>query len=91
MRRARSEHDHAGLQRVLLLGGALLGLAGLSVTVWGLVGDRAGLVVGPVLLAFAVACLVVARDDGRGRWCSECLVRNPEDAATCQSCGAGLD
>ena len=90
MRRARSEHDHAGLQRVLLLGGVLLGTTGLAVTAWGLVGDRWGLVVGPVLVAFAVACLVVARDDGRGRWCPECIARNPEQATTCHSCGAPL-
>jgi hypothetical protein len=91
MRRGRSAHDHAGLQRVLLLGGVLLGLAGLGLTSWGLVGDGWGLVVGPVLVVVAVACVVVSRDDGRGRWCAECLARNPEDAERCESCGAALD
>jgi hypothetical protein len=90
MRRGRSTYDHAGLQRVLLLGGVLVGLAGLAVTVWGLVGDGWGLVVGPVLLVFAVVCVVVSRDDGRGRWCPECVARNPEDAAVCERCGTTL-
>ena len=90
MRRGRSEHDHAGLQRVLLLGGGLLGLAGLGIAAWGLVGDGWGLVVGPVLLVFAVVCVVVSRDDGTGRWCPECVARNPADATTCRSCGTAL-
>ena len=90
MRRGRSAHDHEGLQRVLLLGGVLVGLAGLAVTAWGLVVEGWGLVAGPVLVLFAVACAVVSRDDGRGRWCPECVARNPEDADTCESCGAAL-
>ena len=90
MRRGRSAHDQEGLQRVLLLGGVLVGVAGLGITAWGLVGDGWGLVAGPVLLLFAVACLVLSRDDGRGRWCPECVHRNPEDATTCESCGSAL-
>ena len=90
MRRGRSEHDQEGLQRVLLLGGVLLGLAGLGLTAWGLVGDGWGLLAGPVLVLVAVACVVVSRDDGRGRWCPECVARNSEDAVTCESCGASL-
>jgi hypothetical protein len=90
MRRGRSPHDQEGLQRVLLLGGVLLGLVGIGVTAWGLVGDGWGLVAGPVLVLFAVACLVVSRDDGRGQWCPECVARNPEGAETCASCGAAL-
>jgi hypothetical protein len=90
MRRGRSAHDQEGLQRVLLLGGVLVGLAGLGISAWGLVGDGWGLVVGPVLVLFAVACVVVSRDDGRGQWCPECVARNSEDAVTCESCGARL-
>jgi hypothetical protein len=90
MRRGRSTYDHAGLQRVLLLGGVLLGLVGLAVAVWGLVAHSWGLLVGPVLVLFAVGCVVVSRDDGRGRWCPECVARNPEDAAVCERCGASL-
>jgi hypothetical protein len=90
MRRGRSAHDQAGLQRVLLLGGVLVGLCGLGVTAWGLVGHGRGLLAGPVLVVFAVACLVVSRDDGRGQWCPECVARNDEDAAACHSCGAPL-
>jgi hypothetical protein len=90
MRRGRTAHDQEGLQRVLLLGGVLVGLCGLGITAWGLVGDGWGLVAGPVLVVFAVACLVVSRDDGRGRWCPECVARNAEDAVACQSCGARL-
>ena len=45
-----------GLQRVLLLGGVLLGLAGVGIAAWGLVVDGWGLVAGPVLVVFAVAC-----------------------------------
>jgi len=90
MRRGRSPHDDEGLQRVLLLGGALVGLAGLGIAAWGLVVDGWGLVVGPVLIGFAVACLLVSRDDGRGRWCPECVARNPEDAEVCERCGAPL-
>ena len=56
MRRRRSARDHEGLQRVLLLGGVLVGLAGLGIAAWGLVVDGWGLVVGPVLVVFAVAC-----------------------------------
>ncbi len=86
----RSARDHEGLQRVLLLGGVLVGLAGVAVGVWGLLADSWGLVAGPVLLAFAVTCLVVSRDDGRGRFCPECVARNPEDAEVCDNCGHPL-
>ncbi len=90
MGQGRSARDHEGLQRVLLLGGVLIGLAGIGIAVWGLVADSWGLVGGPVLVAFAVACLVVSRDDGRGRWCPECLARNPEAAELCERCGTAL-
>lgn len=90
MRRGRSTYDHAGLQRVLLLGGVLVGLTGVAVAAWALATGGWGLVVGPVLVLFAAACLVVARDDGRGRWCAECLARNREEAAVCEQCGASL-
>jgi hypothetical protein len=90
MRRGRSDYDHEGLQRVLVLGGVLVGLAGLGITAWGLVADGWGLVAGPVLLVFGVICLVVSRDDGRGRWCPECVARNPEQAEVCESCGQPL-
>jgi hypothetical protein len=90
MRRGRSAADQERVRRVLLLCGALLGVAGLGIAAWGLVSDGWGLVVGPVLVLFAVACVVVSRDDGRGRWCPECVARNPEDAVTCENCGASL-
>ena len=86
----RSARDHEALQRVLLLGGVLLTLAGLGIAAWGLVVDGWGLVVGPVLVLFAVACLVVSRDDGRGQWCPECVARNPDDAELCENCGHRL-
>jgi hypothetical protein len=44
-------------------------------------------VVGPVLVVFAVVCLLVSRDDGRGQFCAECVARNPEDAEVCENCG----
>ena len=91
MRRGRSAADQEGLRRVLLLAGVLLGVAGLGIAAWGLVGDRWGLVVGPVLVLFAVACVIVSRDDARGRWCPQCVARNPEEAVTCANCGAVLD
>jgi hypothetical protein len=90
MPRGRTARDHEGLQRVLLLGGVLIAVAGVGIAVWGLVADGWGLVAGPVLVVFAVACLIVARDDGRGRFCPECVARNPEDAETCQRCGHAL-
>jgi hypothetical protein len=90
MRRGRAEHDQEGLQRVLLLGGVLVGLAGLAIAAWGLFTDGWGLVVGPVLVVFAVVCMVISRDDGRGRWCPECVTRNREDAEVCESCGQPL-
>jgi hypothetical protein len=86
----RSARDHEALQRVLLLGGVLVALAGLGIAAWGLVVDGWGLVVGPVLVLFAVACLVVSRDDGRGQWCPECVSRNPDDAELCENCGHRL-
>jgi zinc ribbon protein len=87
---ARSARDHEGLQRVLLLGGVLVGLAGVGIGAWGLVADSWGLVGGPVLVVFGVTCLVVSRDDGRGRFCPECVARNPEDAEVCDNCGHAL-
>jgi hypothetical protein len=87
MDRGRSARDHEGLRRVLLLGGVLVGVAGIGIAAWGLVVDGWGLVAGPVLVVFAVACLVVSRDDASGRWCPECATRNPEDAAVCENCG----
>ena len=86
----RPARDHESVQRVLLLGGVLIGVAGLAITAWGLVGDGWGLVAGPVLMVFAVVSLVVSRDDGRGQWCPECVARNPEDATVCDNCGAPL-
>ena len=91
MRRRRSATDQEGLRRVLLLAGVLLGLAGLAVAAWGLVSDGLGLVAGPALVLFAVACVAVSRDDARGRWCPECVARNPEEATVCESCGAELE
>ncbi|QIG41429.1 hypothetical protein G5V58_00365 [Nocardioides anomalus] len=90
MRRGRADHDQAGLQRVLLLGGVLTVLAGVGFAVWGLFGESRGLVIGVVLVVFGAACLVVSRDDGRGRWCPECLARNAEDATVCERCGHDL-
>ena len=90
MRRGRAEHDQAGLQRVLLLGGVLVGLAGVGFAIWGLAGHGWALVIGPVLVVFEVACVVVSRDDGRGQWCPECLARNPEGATACERCGTHL-
>lgn len=86
----RPARDHESVQRVLVLGGVLVGLGGIGVTAWGLVGEGWGLVVGPVLMVFAVACVVVSRDDARGVWCPECVARNSEDAELCASCGAHL-
>jgi hypothetical protein len=88
--RWRSAPDQEGLQRVLLLGGVLVGLAGLAFTAWGLVAESWGLVIGPLLVAFAVAAVVVSRDDGRGQWCPECVARNPEEAEICENCGQPL-
>ena len=90
MPRGRSARDHEGLQRVLLLGGVLVGLAGVAIAAWGLATEGWGLVVGPVLVLFAAGCLVVSRDDGKGRWCPECVTRNPEDAELCANCGQPL-
>jgi hypothetical protein len=86
----RPARDHESVQRVLQLGGVVLGLAGLAITAWGLVAEGWGLVAGPVLVLFAAACVVVSRDDASGRWCPECLTRNAEDAAVCSSCGHSL-
>ena len=90
MRRGRADHDQAGLQRVLLLGGVLTVVAGVGFAVWGLLAESRGLVIGPVLVVFGVACLVVSRDDGRGQWCPECVARNAEAATACERCGHDL-
>ena len=49
-----------------------------------------GLVAGPVLIVFAVACALVSRDDASGQWCPECIARNADEASTCESCGSAL-
>jgi ribosomal protein L40E len=90
MRRGRPAPDQEGLQRVLLLGGVLVGLAGVAVTAWGLATEGWELVGGPVLIAFAATCLFASKDDGKGRWCPECVARNPEDAEVCANCGHAL-
>jgi hypothetical protein len=90
MPRGRPARDHESVQRVLVLGGVLVGLAGIAIAAWGLVVDGWGLVAGPILVVFAVACLVVSRDDAGGRWCPECVTRNPEDAEVCENCGHAL-
>ena len=71
-------------------GSSGIGLSAIAITAWGLVAENWALVAGPVLLVFAAACLVVSRDDGKGRWCPECVTRNPVDAAVCQKCGQRL-
>jgi hypothetical protein len=86
----RPARDHESVQRVLLLGGVVIGVAGLAIIAWGLVEDGWGLLAGPILLVFAVVCLVVSRDDGRGQWCPECVARNSEGAEVCDNCGAPL-
>jgi hypothetical protein len=86
----RPARDHESVQRVLLLGGLLVGLVGLAVTAWGLATERWGLLVGPVLVVFAAVCVAVSRDDGRGQWCPECVARNPEGVDVCESCGHRL-
>ena len=90
MRRGRSTTDQEGLRRVLLLGGVLLGSTGVGLFVAGLVTGGWQLFAGPLLVAFAAACVVVSRDDGRGQWCSECVARNPEEATTCEAAGPRL-
>ena len=77
MPRGRPARDHEAVRRVLVLGGVLVGLAGVGDRSVGARRDGWGLVAGPVLVVFAVACLVVSRDDANGRWCPECVARNP--------------
>ena len=48
------------------------------------------LVIAVALVALGLACLRLAGDDGRGTWCERCVARNPEDATTCERCGARL-
>lgn len=86
MRRGRASADQEGVRRVLLLCGALLAVAGIGVLLMG----GWWLVIGPALVACSVACVVVARDDGRGTWCPECVARNPADALTCERCGSAV-
>ena len=86
----RPARDPEGLRRVLVVLAGLLGVAGVAITLQGLVAEGWGLVIGPVLVVFAGACLVVSRDDGRGQWCPECTARNPEDAELCERCGHAL-
>ena len=86
----RPARDPEGLRRVLVVLATVLGLAGVAITLQGLVVEGWGLVIGPVLVVFAAACLVASRDDEKGRWCPECVTRNPEDAERCESCGHSL-
>ena len=83
----RPARDPEGLRRVLVVLAGLLGVAGVAITLQGLVTEGWGLVIGPILVVFAGACLVVSRDDGKGQWCPECIARNPEDAELCERCG----
>ncbi len=102
MRRARSAADQQRLRSVLMLAGGVFVVAALcflGYAVWVLVaGDSESratavgfsLVVAVVVAAMAVACMYVARDDGSGQWCDECLARNLEDAKRCENCGSAL-
>jgi hypothetical protein len=87
MSQRRPARDPEAVRRVLVVLAVLLGLAGFAIALQGLVTEGWGLVIGPILVVFAVACLVVSRDDGKGRWCPECIARNPEDAELCERCG----
>ena len=90
MRPGRLARDPEGLQRVLFVLAIVLGLAGVGIIVQGLVVEGWGLIIGPILVVFAAACLLGSRDDGQGRWCPECVARNPEDAERCERCGHAL-
>jgi ribosomal protein L40E len=90
MRYRRSPSDEEGLRRVLLLCALLLGLAGVGFGTAGVLRGGWGIVAGPVLIVFAVACALVSRDDATGEWCSACIARNPEGATTCENCGSVL-
>jgi len=86
----RPPADQDALRRVLLLCAVLVGLAGVGFGTVGIVRGGWGLVAGPVLIVFAVACAVVSRDDASGQWCPECIARNADEASTCDSCGSAL-
>jgi hypothetical protein len=102
MRWGRSAADQERLRAILMLAGGVFIVAAvgfLGYAVWVLVAGESdsramaagfSLVVGVVVAAMAVACIQVARDDGSGRWCDECLARNLEDAKVCESCGSPL-
>jgi hypothetical protein len=102
MRRGRSAADQQRLRSVLMMaGGAFVvgALCFLGYAVWLLVAGESesraravgfSLVVAVVVAAMAVACIQLARDDGRGQWCDECLARNLEDAQRCENCGSRL-
>ena len=90
MRYRRSSSDEEGLRRVLLLCAVLLGVAGVGFGAAGVLRGGWGLVAGPALIVFAVACAVVSRDDATGEWCSACVARNAEGTTTCANCGSAL-
>jgi uncharacterized membrane protein YqjE len=102
MRRGRSAADQQRLRSVLMMAGGAFVVAALcflGYAVWLLVAGESesrakavgfSLVVAVVVAAMAVACIHLARDDGRGQWCDECLARNLEDAQRCENCGSRL-
>lgn len=90
MRYRRPPPDQEGLRRVLLLCALLLGLAGVGFGTAGVIRGGWGLVAGPALIVFAVACALVSRDDTSGQWCPECVARNADEASTCERCGSAL-
>jgi ribosomal protein L40E len=90
MRYRRPASDEEGLRRVLLLCALLLGVAGVGFGAAGVIRGGWGVVAGPALIVFAVACALVSRDDAGGQWCPECVARNPEGATTCEACGSVL-
>jgi ribosomal protein L40E len=90
MRYRRPTSDQEGLRRVLLLCALLVGLAGVGFGTVGLIRGGWGLVAGPALIVFAVACALVSRDDATGQWCPECVARNADEASTCANCGSAL-
>ena len=90
MRYRRPPSDQEGLRRVLLLCALLLGLAGVGFGVMGVLNGGWGVVAGPALIVFAVACALVSRDDTSGQWCPECVARNDDEASICTNCGSAL-
>ncbi len=90
MRYRRPSSDQEGLRRVLLLCALLLGVAGVGFGTVGVIRGGWGLVAGPALIVFAVACALVSRDDASGTWCPHCVARNADGASTCDNCGSAL-